>query len=82
MIPSYLVCIIIYFPAVVVAYVHIYCGGQTSDHVIHMRRLGLSSCATVRDKKKEQQSLSKAHYFYLKINIISQSTTAFVLTRI
>ena len=54
----------------------------TSDHVIHMRRLGLSSCATVRDKKKEQQSLSKAHYFYFKINIISKSTTAFVLTRI
>ena len=51
-------------------------------HVIHMRRLGQSSCATVRDKKKEQQNLWKAHYFYFKINIISKSTTAFVLTRI
>ena len=55
----------------------VYCGGQTSDHVIHMRRLGHS-----KGQKKEQQSLSKAHYFYFKINIISKSTTAFVLTRI
>ena len=37
---------------------------------------------TESDPIKEQQSLSKAHYFYFKINIISKSTTAFVLTRI
>ena len=37
---------------------------------------------TIVRKRKEQQSLSKAHYFYFKINIISKSTTAFVLTRI
>ena len=62
---------------------NVYCGGQTSDHVIHMRRLGLSF-APQYGTKKEQQSLSKAHYFYryFKINIISKSTTAFVLTRI
>ena len=84
MVPSYLVGIIIYLPAVVVAYVQRILWRHASDHVIHMRRLGLLSCATVRDKKtkKEQQSLSKAHYFYFKINIISKSTTAFVLTRI
>ena len=82
MVPSYLVGIILYFPAVVVAYVQRILWGHAIDHVIDMRRLGLLSCATVRDKKKEQQSLSKAHYFYFKINIISKSTTAFVLTRI
>ena len=60
MVPSYLVCIIIYFPAVVVvAYVQ-YCGGQTSDQVIHMRRLGLSSRATVRDKKGTTKSVESS----------------------
>ena len=83
MVPSYLVCIIIQISRLLLLHTsNVYCGGQTSDHVIHMRRPELSSCATVRDKKKEQQSLSKAHYFYFKINIISKSTTAFVLTRI
>ena len=34
---------------------NVYCGGQTSEHVIHMRRLGLSSCATVRDTKRNNK---------------------------
>ena len=39
---------------------NVYCGGQTSDHVIHMRRLGLSSCATVRDKKRTTKSVESS----------------------
>ena len=83
MVPSYLVCIIIYFPAVVVAYVQLILWRSDNDHVIHMRRLGLYIVLRhSKGQKKELQSLSKAHYFYFKINIFSKSITAFVLTRI
>ena len=82
MVLSYLVCIIIYFPAVVVAYVQriLWRSDKLPCHSHALAR------ATVlrhsKGHKKEQQSLSKAHYFYFKININSKSTTAFVLTRI
>ena len=33
---------------------------RTSDLVIHMRRLGLSSCATVRDKKGTTKSVESS----------------------
>ena len=82
MVPSYLVGIIIYFPAVVVASVQRIL--WRSDQVtMSFTCVGLDyRPAPQEGTKKEQQSLSKAHYFYFKINIISKSTTAFVLTRI
>ena len=55
-------------------------------YIVAVRQVTMSfTCVVLRHskgQKKEQQSLSKAHYFYFKINIISKSTTAFVLTRI
>ena len=60
MVPSYLVGIIIYFPAVVVTYVQRILWRHASDHVIHMRRLGLSSCVTVRDKKGTTKSVESS----------------------
>ena len=60
---------------------NVYCGGQTSDHVIHMRRLGLSSCATVRDKKKGKTKSVESSLLLFKNNIISKSTTAFVIDK-
>ena len=66
MVSSYLVGIIIYFPAVVVAYVQRILWRHASDHVIHMRRLGLSSCATVRDKKRNNKVCRKLITFISK----------------
>ena len=48
------------FPGCCCCTSNVYCGGQTSDHVIHMRRLGLSSCAIVRDKKGTTKSVESS----------------------
>ena len=67
MVLSYLVCIIIYISRLLLLHTsNVYCGGQTSDHVIHMRRLELLSCATVRDTKRNNKVCRKLITFISK----------------